>query len=307
MALPLAALLGFQRPGRREALTAAALVALVAWSAFGPADDFARFERAWVFLLAGGLVVALAWRPPAVAGVVGTGLVAVAVAAVAGAVLMAVTRFSWAELHWLATRHYGAQVRFVVGALATAAGPAGSTADSTAAAPAMVDALEQSALVMVRVVSQMLPAFVLVQSLAAIAVAWAVYRAVARNPEAAELPALRDFRFNDHLIWGVVLALTALVVVPALAGMGVVDARVEGAARLVGGNLAVFFGSLYVMRGLGVAFATAVAMGLGGPAPVIIGLITMVFLMPVVVAASLTLGVTDTWVDWRRRLGAKNS
>lgn len=301
MALPLAALLVFYRPGRREAVAAAALIAFVAWGALTPADDFARFERAWVFLLAGGLVVALAWRPPAVAGFVGTGLTTVAIAAVAGGALMAVTRFTYGELQWLATRHYGEQVRILVGALANAAAvPA--AADSTAAGPAMVDALEQSAGVMVQLVGEVLPALVLVQSLAAIAVAWAIYQAVAKEPEQAQLPTMREFRFNDHLIWGVVGALLALVVVPGLSAAGIVGARVESAARGIGENLAVFFGSLYLMRGLGVAAAIAVAAGFKGPAAVIFGFFLTLFLMPVVVAGCLALGVADTWVDWRKRL-----
>jgi hypothetical protein len=302
VALPLAALLGLQRPGKREAAVAGVLVALVAWNALAPADDFARFERAWVFLLAGGLVVALAWRPPAAVGVVGTALLAVTLAALAGAVLMAVTRFSWNELQWLATRHYGAQVRLVVGALAAATAGTPAAADSTAAGSAMVDALERSANAMVRVVGEVLPAFVLVQSLAAIAVAWAIYQALAREPERATLPTMRDFRFNDHLIWGVVLALTALVIAPGLAALGVVGTRATGVTRLVGENLAVFFGSLYLMRGMGVGSAVAAAAGFKGPTAFVFGLVATLFLMPIVVAVGLALGVTDTWLDWRTRL-----
>ncbi len=301
--MPLAALLLFHKPGRREMITAATLIAFVAWGALAPADDFARFERAWVVLLAGGLVVALAWRPPAKAGLVTTGLLAVAIAAVAGGALMAATRFTYRELQWLATRHFGEQVRLLVGALANASSAApGTPADSTAAGPAMVAAFEQSADLMVQLVGEVLPALVLVQSLAAAAVAWALYQAVAKEPDPAVLPPMREFRFNDHLIWGVVLALVSLVVVPSLVGLGVLPSGVEAVARVTGENLAVFFGSLYLMRGLGVTAAVAAAAGFTGPAAVIFAVVVTLLLAPVVVAFGLTLGVADTWVDWRKRL-----
>jgi hypothetical protein len=281
IAAPLATLLGFQRPSRREALLAALLAVLVVWGAAGAADGFARAERAWVFLLVGGLVVALALRPPAVAGMLTTALVAVATAGASAAVLIGVTEFSWAELHWLATRHFGAQARLVIGAIAAATAGSGARSE-------LVDALEASALAGVRLVSQLLPGLVLLQSVAALALAWALYRLVARKPEGTPLPPLREFRFNDHLIWGVVLALVALAV-PGLHGM-----------RGLGGNLAVFFGGLYVVRGLAVVAALAAATGAGGAFAAVAALLVALFLMPIAAAVALGLGVTDTWVDWRR-------
>jgi hypothetical protein len=68
----------------------------------------------------------------------------------------------------------------------------------------------------------------------------------------------------------------------------------------VGGNLATFFGGLYVIRGLGITAALAAAAGVGGPfAALLAGLVT-VFLLPVALFGVLALGVTDTWIDWRR-------
>jgi hypothetical protein len=140
--------------------------------------------------------------------------------------------------------------------------------------------------------SELVPGLVLLQSLAALSFAWAIYRRVARHPEGAGLPPLREFRFNDHLIWGAVLALMALVV-PGLAW-----------SQAVGGNLAVFFGGLYVVRGLGIVLAAAAAGGLTGPVALMLGLATALFLLPVAALVALTLGVSDTWVDWRRLLRA---
>ena len=134
----------------------------------------------------------------------------------------------------------------------------------------------------------MLPALVLLQSVAALAAAWALYRRVARDPEGTPLPALREFRFSDHLIWGVVAALVALVI-PGISAL-----------RAVGLNLAVFFGGLYVARGMGVLAALAAVGGFGGPLAVLFVLLVTLFLLPLAAFAALAMGVTDTWVDWRK-------
>jgi len=282
VAAPLAVLLLFQRPGGRETAAALALLGLVGWSASG-GGDFARFEHACVFLLAGGVVIATAVRPPARGGVVTTGLLAVAAAGLAGALLVAVTSFSWNELRWLAERHFGAQARLLVRAIATAAG-----AEPAPEVAALVAGIEASALATTRAMAAMLPALVLLQSVAALAAAWAIYRAIARQPEGTPLPALREFRFNDHLIWGIVAALVTLVV-PGMAAL-----------RAVGLNLAVFFGGLYVARGLGVLATLAAAGGFGGPLAVLLVALVTLFLLPLAGIAALAVGVTDTWVDWRK-------
>jgi hypothetical protein len=102
------------------------------------------------------------------------------------------------------------------------------------------------------------------------------------------LPRLREFRFSDQLIWGVVLALIALV----LPGQQVL--------HLVGGNLAMFFGGLYMVRGLGIVAAIAAAAGIGGPIVAILASVVSVLLWPLVIPGALALGLTDTWVDWRK-------
>ncbi len=284
VAAPLAVLLLFQRPGRRETVVALTLLAYVAWSVASGAAGFARFESACVFLLAGGVVVALALRPPATSGLVAAGLLAVAAASAVGVLLVAATPFSWDELRWMAERHFGAQARLVVGALTTAAAGTNPGQDMTA----LIAAVETSALATTRAVAAMLPALVLLQGVAALAAAWALYRSVARHPEGTPLPALKEFRFNDHLIWGVVAALVTLVV-PGISAL-----------RAVGLNLAVFFGGLYVARGLGVLAALAAVGGFSGPLAVLFALFVTLFLLPLAAFAALALGVTDTWVDWRK-------
>jgi hypothetical protein len=101
------------------------------------------------------------------------------------------------------------------------------------------------------------------------------------------LPRLRDLRFSDHLIWGIVAAL-ALLVWPG-----------RDALQLTGGNVGVFFGSLYVLRGLGVVTALAAAAGMTGPLVGLAAALATVFLLPLALLGALALGVSDTWVDWR--------
>ncbi len=129
------------------------------------------------------------------------------------------------------------------------------------------------------------PAMLALETLAALGLAWALYHRLGRARIGAPLARLKEFRFNDQFIWGLVAGL-ALLVVPGL-----------GLAREAGFNLLLFFGALYALRGAGVAqfflapgrVMTVVLVGasvlFAGAAGVIL----------------LGLGLGDTWLDWRRR------
>ena len=73
-----------------------------------------------------------------------------------------------------------------------------------------------------------------------------------------------------------------------------------GLLRPIGGNLAAFFGGLYVARGLGVLLALAAAAGVGGPFAALFTVFITVFLLPLALFSTLAIGVSDTWVDWRK-------
>ncbi len=137
------------------------------------------------------------------------------------------------------------------------------------------------------------PSLLLLESLIALALAWTTYHRIARTRLGAPLGPLKDFRFNDQLVWGLIAGL-AIVFVPGLDFM-----------NDVGRNLLVFFGALYAIRGLGVlswfmppgAFATTLVVGF------------IMLWWPVLNAVAFTLlalaafglGLGDTWADWRRR------
>jgi len=129
------------------------------------------------------------------------------------------------------------------------------------------------------------PAMLALESLAALALAWAVYHRLGRARLGPPLAALREFRFNDQLVWGLVLGM-ALVLIPWFAPLSA-----------AGANLLVFFGTIYALRGVGV--------GLWFLAPgrwvmaLLIGF--SLFFWYVLGVMALGLGLGDTWLDWRTR------
>lgn len=132
------------------------------------------------------------------------------------------------------------------------------------------------------------PAFLALESLCALALAWALYHRLSRARIGAPLARLRDFRFNDQLVWGVIVGIVFLAV-PTL-----------HAWRNVGANLTLFFGTLYAVRGTGV-----LAWFLRSARP---GLVTVLavallagLLAPAFALGLGLIGLGDTWEDWRAK------
>ena len=132
------------------------------------------------------------------------------------------------------------------------------------------------------------PALLALESLAACALAWGLYHRMSRARLGAALAPFRYFRFNDELIWALVAGMT-ITVLPALESL-----------RVVGANLVVFFGALYALRGFGVIawfYPQADARGaVGGE------LLLQWYCFRCRSPLAVGLGVTDTWIDWRRRM-----
>jgi hypothetical protein len=282
VAVPLAVYLLAQRPARRDVVVGAVLGAAACALLALPADPFGSLERAWAALLAGALAVVMLRRSGH--PFVPSALAALGLAAGAAALLVWVTPLSWNEVAWRVSRHFGYESRLILGQMAAAADAAGGGASP------LVATMERSVGAGIRLASAVFPALLLLQSFAALALGWTIYQRVAQAPQGEPLGRLRTFRFDDNLIWGVVLALVALLI-PRLAGLG-----------MLGGNLAVFFGGLYTVRGLAVAAAMAATAGIDGLLAAAGATLVLLFLAPVAAMAALALGLTDTWVDWRRRL-----
>jgi hypothetical protein len=159
--------------------------------------------------------------------------------------------------------------------------------------PAVGDVADRSAagLANATPLTSLLPALLVLESLAALTLAWAIWHRLARARLGPPLARLSQFRFNDQLIWGLVVGAT-LVLLPSLDGW-----------RGAGVNLVVVFGALFALRGLGVLlwwlpdrFA---------PVPLLVLVVCIPLLGPVLVLATvavlaLGLGLGDTWRDFRR-------
>lgn len=166
-------------------------------------------------------------------------------------------------------------------------------ASMSARVPAVRDLAERAAAGMATMPppTPILPALIVLETLAALALAWATWHRVVRTRLGPPLAALSAFRFDDQLVWGVVVGAT-LSLLPTLSGW-----------RDVGVNVMVVFGALHALRGIGVLvwwIPERWAM-----VPLLLLLVSIPLLGPVLVLATvavlaLGLGLGDTWRDFRR-------
>ncbi len=261
-------------PPRRPAMIAVAAV-LAALVFLGAGQDALWYAgRGWSLLLGGWFILAIVLLPGS--GFTLRALAATAAAAGSAAVIVAVLG-GWSELDWTIALHY----REVAEAMRQA-WPALAESDAVVRQAAELPA-------------RLFPALLGVASVAALGVSWTVYRAMARQGE--PLGRLAEFRFPDALVW-VLIAGLGLLVLPM--------AGAAGWAPRLGSNLVFFMGALYALRGLAVLVAVILALvGPQVPVLVVLGVVGVV-LYPIVVAGTLLLGVTDTWLDLRSGRRALN-
>jgi hypothetical protein len=140
------------------------------------------------------------------------------------------------------------------------------------------------------------PALLALESLAALALGWATYHRLGRTRLGLPLGKLREFRFNDQFVWGLIAGLT-IVLLPTLTTL-----------TGIGRNLLVFFGALYAVRGLGVlswfmapgTLAVTLVIGFVMLFLPFLSAVAVLAFMALAVAA-IGLGLGDTWADWRNR------
>ena len=139
------------------------------------------------------------------------------------------------------------------------------------------------------VATSLFPSMLALESLIALAIGWAVYHRFGRERLGPPLAALRDFRFSDQFVWGLVIGL-ALIVMPGMCSLSV-----------LGANLLVFFGALYALRGVGVALWFL------SPGRVLMGFLIVFALVfgQILGVMAVGLGVGDTWLNWRARAKPK--
>ncbi len=164
------------------------------------------------------------------------------------------------------------------------------------------DDLVRQSVTATRLFTPLYPAMLMLESLVALTLAWAVYHRLNRARLGPPLAPMREFRFSDQLVWGFVAGLV-MVAVP---GLEALDA--------LGRNLLVLFGGLYLVRGAGVIAAFIQRLErrrlVAGVAAV---LAVLVFggssLVPplgavfgsLAIVPPLLIGLSDSWMDWRSR------
>lgn len=259
--VPMALLLVALPPRRPRLLVFAAILGAAAF--LGPRGALWSVEHGWALVLSGWFVVAvLAWP----GGPFLHRALAATAATLATVAVMIAGFGSWSELDWAIASQY----RELAGALAQS-WPGGVSAD----------VVELAA----EVQAGLFPAFLAVGSVAALGVAWWSYTHLTRRGR--RLGRLTEFRFPDALLWLLIAGL-ALLLVP-----------LDDWGSRLGSNLVFFMGALYALRGLAVVVTLVLGL-VGMRLPVLIALgVVGVLLYPIVVAGTLLLGVTDTWLDLR--------
>jgi len=296
-ALAAAALVGWWAGGRAfMALSWVALAAAMTFQTTTPPDSFSNLIRGWSLLLAGsfGLVCLFGTRRPLfsralLALVITIGLAVVMAAlgpvTVAGATKIVAGEFARRNAEWVTLMKSFTLTPAWTDLIAKV--PA--LTQMPAETEKQLDALSTAGIAV-------FPALLALQSLAALALAWATYHRLSRARLGAPLRPLKEFRFNDQLIWGLIAGLT-IVLLPTLTTV-----------RGIGRNLLVFFGALYAVRGFGVlswfmapgSLGVTLSVGFIMLAAPVLQVFAALVLM-VLGMAALALGLGDTWADWRNR------
>lgn len=260
-------------PVRRwGAYVTAGLLAWVVWQ--GDRSGLWWTERGWAVLV-GGWFVALTLRRPD-SGFLPRAMASLGGAAGVAAAVLLLSGGAWQVLDW----QMGERVRayFNLGMEALRA-----LQERGSLSPAMVTAVYGMAETQVKV----FPATLALATLAALAVAWWLYVRIAHGDDQGLLP-LREFRFNDQLVWLLIGGLAAMLI-----GGGPIERA--------GWNVIWFMSALYALRG-----AAVVSFFGGGQSPVsaLMLALALIVLPPVVLMGALAIGLGDTWLDLRSRRAA---
>lgn len=270
--LPLALLLlalPAERRGKQAALGVLLAVAVLAL----PGGVMGDVSRGWALGVGGGFVLLTMLRPGwsvfarasvAVAAMLAIGLAALVLSGRAAALDASVRE------------HFSA-------AAAMALESFGARAAEGAVASQWQEAMERVATVQ----WTLFPGVLALESLAAVGLAsWWAARIRGGDP-LLRLRPLREFRFDDQLVW-VLIAGLVLVVAP----LGAIVAR-------AGYNLLFVMGGLYAVRGIGILLFLAG----GSPSILMIAfaLLVGIFLYPIAVTTTVLVGLADTWLDVRGR------
>ena len=249
--------------------------AIMVWGVIsGDREGLWWTERGWALLVGGWFVALTITRP-------GTGFLTRALSAVAGAAAVAAALVAargslWDVLDWQVGERVNAYLSSVMEGMRQLQEP-------PTLSPVVVSTLNGMAETQI----QVFPATAALASIASLGVAWWLYLRVAQGDDQGLLP-LREFRFNDHLVW---LFVGGLVLV-LMGG--------EGLDR-AGSNAVVFMSGLYALRGAAVVAFFGAGKSL---LSVVFLVLALLFVWPVVAIGALVIGLGDTWLDLRARARA---
>jgi hypothetical protein len=269
--VPLAFLL-VAMPPRRSILALLGMVLLAITFLGERTGPLWWYGRGWVLILSGWFVVAVALLPHL--NLTMRSVIAIGGATASAALLFLVNRAGWQQVDWTVAKQLrdgAADVRAFWG---------GRLQDQPWASEVST-ALDRFA----EWQAAAYPAMLAIASLAGLALSWWLWRRLVLH-DPRPFGALRDFRFSDHLIWIAVAGIT-LVVLPFSAPF-----------TRTGANLLAFMGALYALRGFAVMLWLFGTPGILGA---VFGAMVFVLLYPIVMATTLMVGLTDTWLDLRAR------
>lgn len=129
------------------------------------------------------------------------------------------------------------------------------------------------------------PALLGLASLAALGLAWWLWNRLSLGEEGDRLGPLREFRFNDQLVWILILGLGVLLLGSGLLGR-------------LGTNTVVFMGALFALRGVAVVLFLSGGVSFLG---IVLFLVGLLFLAPLLVTGAFVIGLGDAWLNLRAR------
>jgi hypothetical protein len=273
------AVLALALPPRRPAIALGALVMVVLLLSGQRGGLLWYFERGWTLLVGAWFVVMVLALPRR--GFIERGLGAVLGAELTTTLFLVVNRGGFTRLETAV----GARLRDATAQAVAAWQQLGASESGDVAS--VGDLLYRFAELQV----MLFPALLALATLAGLAVAWWGYRRLSAG-EHEPLRPLREFRFPNDLVWLLIVGL-ALLLLP-----------IGAEAARVGSNLLTFMAALYALRGLAVLVVIG---GVPGPLGMLFGLLAVLFLYPLVMTATVLVGLTDTWLDIRARRRAPSA
>ena len=252
---------------RGYAILGATLIAIIIVMA-GPYDGMWYLERGWALLL-GGCFVGLSIVRPKMK-ISDRALEAVFGALVLVAILMTLMSGAWNIVDWVISDRVSAPVAQVI-----------ALGGSEGLAPALITALYQTAEVQILI----FPALTALASMSALLLSWWLFIFFSGRSEEA-LGSVKNFRFNDHLIWMLVVGLFLLFI------------RWSEPLQRLGSNAVAFIGALCAVRGAAVIVFITGGFSVLGYAMTLFGL---VIVPPIVLGGAVLIGIADIYLDFRKR------